>query len=67
MNESALAELKASQGGLPRVTKAQANEERKRPINSSGNKHANEVGKKTTRRPASLDLVWVNLLKIYPL
>ena len=49
MNELTLAELKASQGGSPRVTQGQANEEKKRPINSSGNKHAYEVGKTTTR------------------
>ena len=47
MNELTLADLKASQGALPRITHGQANEEKKRPINSIGNKHANEVGKTT--------------------
>ena len=45
MNELTLAELKVSQGGLARFPQGQANEEKKRPINSSGNKHANEAGK----------------------
>ena len=46
--ELTLAELKVSQGWLPRVIQGQANEE-KRPINSSGNKRAYEVGKTKTR------------------
>ena len=44
MNELTLADLKASQG-LTRVTQGQENEERKRIINSSGNKHAYEVAR----------------------
>ena len=36
---------KASQGGLPRGTQGQANEGRKRPVNSNKNKHANDLGK----------------------
>ena len=59
LNESTLTELKASQGGSPRVT-------RDTPINSGGNKHAYEVGKITTRSPASLDGFRVNLLTFYP-
>ena len=65
MNELTLAELEASQG-LTRVTQCQENEERKRPINSNGNKHAYEVGKTTTRSPGSSDLFRVNLLTFYP-
>ena len=49
LNELTLAELKENQGGSPRVTQGQANEEKKRPINSSGNKHAYEGGKTTTQ------------------
>ena len=44
MNESTLAGLKASQGGSPRGTHGQTNEEKKRPINFSGNKYAFKVG-----------------------
>ena len=49
MNELTLAELKARQGGLPRVTQVHANEGKKTPFNSSGNKHAYEVDETTTR------------------
>ena len=39
---------------------------RKELINYSGDKHAYEVGRTTTRSPGSLDLFWVNLLTFYP-
>ena len=47
MNELILAELKASQGRLPRVR--QIKKKKRRLINYSGNKHAYKVGKTTIR------------------
>ena len=44
----------------------QMKKRKERPINSGGNKNANELGKTTTRSPASLDLLRTNLLTFYP-
>ena len=41
--------VRVSHPGLPRIRQMKKRKEKKRPINSSGNKHAFEVGKTTTR------------------
>ena len=61
MNELTLAELKASQSGLPRVRQMKKRKDQSTLVGIS----AYEVGKTTTWSTASLDLSWVNLLTFY--